>query len=308
MLEVTRGSVRSQVSARLLTQSLQALDLTGSLYFGYPVLATVDEPVTVDALLVSEERGLVAFRMVETAVQTEEQVEALREDLDKLFVALENSLRRNDDLRSGRRLAFDIQIVALFPVQPNILVNLDSNVLATPESLSTALANLPGMSSDLMRRLQAALQRVASLRPKKRRQKATDSESRGSTLRKIEQEIANLDQWQKRAAIESPEGPQRIRGLAGSGKTIVLALKAAYLHAQHPDWNIAVTFQSRSLYQQFTDLIRKFSLEQNIDPDWDNLQILHSWGGGGRPGIYYEIARHVGIAPQDFGHARRFSR
>jgi Resolvase, N terminal domain len=39
----------------------------------------------------------------------------------------------------------------------------------------------------------------------------------------IEREIANLDRWQKRAAIETPKGPQRIRGLACSGKTIVLA-------------------------------------------------------------------------------------
>ena len=36
---------------------------------------------------------------------------------------------------------------------------------------------------------------------------------------------------QGRAVIETVEGVQRIRGLAGSGKTIVLALKAAYLHA-----------------------------------------------------------------------------
>lgn len=46
----------------------------------------------------------------------------------------------------------------------------------------------------------------------------------------------------KKAAFEIPEGPQRIRGLAGSGKTIVLALKAAYLHTQYPDMKIAVTF------------------------------------------------------------------
>src|SRR5262249_59142237 len=54
-----------------------------------------------------------------------------------------------------------------------------------------------------------------------------------------------LDRWQKRGAIESPDGPQRIRGLAGSGKTVILALKAAYFHALHPDWRIALTFQTR---------------------------------------------------------------
>ncbi len=29
-------------------------------------------------------------------------------------------------------------------------------------------------------------------------------------MKRIEQEIANLDKWQKQAAIESPDGPQRI--------------------------------------------------------------------------------------------------
>ena len=42
---------------------------------------------------------------------------------------------------------------------------------------------------------------------------------------------------------------------AGSGKTIVLALKVAYLHAHHPDWTIAVTFNTRSLKGQFERLI-----------------------------------------------------
>src|SRR5437588_9874181 len=104
---------------------------------------------------------------------------------------------------------------------------------------------------------------------------------------------------QKQAAIESPDGPVRIRGLAGSGKTIVLALKAAYLHTQHPEWTIAVTFWTRSLYQQFEDLIRRFTFEYLMDePDWEKLRILHAWGGGGREGVYSQIASHCGITPQ----------
>jgi len=84
---------------------------------------------------------------------------------------------------------------------------------------------------------------------------------------------------------------QRIRGLAGSGKTIVLALKAAYLHAQHPEWKIAITFNTRSLKGQFKQLVNTFHIEKtNEEPDWDNIQILHAWGapgGGERTGIYY---------------------
>ena len=39
--------------------------------------------------------------------------------------------------------------------------------------------------------------------------------------------------------MEIVDGPQRITWTwQDQGKTIVLALKAAYLHAQNPDWNI----------------------------------------------------------------------
>ena len=50
----------------------------------------------------------------------------------------------------------------------------------------------------------------------------------------------------KEAAFEVPDGPQRIKGLAGSGKTIVLALKAAYLHTQYPELKIGVTYYTRA--------------------------------------------------------------
>lgn len=100
-----------------------------------------------------------------------------------------------------------------------------------------------------------------------------------------------LDNRQSQAVIETVQGVQRIRGLAGSGKTIVLALKAAYLHAQHPEWKIAITFNTRSLKGELRKLINTFYIEQtNEEPNWEKLQIIHAWGssrGGQNNGIYY---------------------
>lgn len=93
--------------------------------------------------------------------------------------------------------------------------------------------------------------------------------------------------------------------MAGSGKTVVLALKAAYLHSQHPDWNIAVTFYTRSLSQQYKDMITNFSYEFMGDiPNWDKLQILHAWGTTSEPGIYSEIAKRKNIIPKTFSTAK----
>jgi transposase-like protein len=61
------------------------------------------------------------------------------------------------------------------------------------------------------------------IEPAKKGAAVTNPSSRGAELKETENGTASLDQWQKAAAIESPEGPQRIRGLAGSGKTVVLS-------------------------------------------------------------------------------------
>ena len=53
MLEVTHGRAKNQLVANEIRSLLLEMDLTGSLYIGYPVLATADESVTVDALLVT---------------------------------------------------------------------------------------------------------------------------------------------------------------------------------------------------------------------------------------------------------------
>jgi superfamily I DNA and RNA helicase len=102
---------------------------------------------------------------------------------------------------------------------------------------------------------------------------------------------------------------QRIRGLAGSGKTIILALKAAYLHTQHPDWKIAVTFNTRSLKEQFRRLINTFVIEQSgEEPIWSNIQILNAWGAPGEPersGIYYQFTKLHGLEYADFQTAQR---
>ena len=164
----------------------------------------------------------------------------------------------------------------------------------------------------------SAIESVSTIRHTRGRRAIKRENSRGGKLRKLEASVATLDHMQSKAVVETVEGVQRIRGLAGSGKTIVLALKAAYLHAQHPEWCIAVTFSTRSLKGYFRRLINNFVLEQtNEEPDWDNLWIVNAWGGPGhidRDGIYHQFCRLHGIeyldfrsASKSFGRSRAFS-
>ena len=307
MLEVTIGRTKNRLVTDQLIEKLNSLSLDGSLYIGFPIIATADVSISVDALLVSEQHGLVVFLFADRDHYDSADAAAwqgLADRQDQLFVAVENDLRQHEVLRTRRRLAVTVQAVTLVPMGTRVPQSTDGYYAELSE-LPKVLREFPPLDLEYLKPLQAALQKVVTIKPPKRRSSVASPGSKGAILRKIEGEIANLDQWQKQAAMECPDGLQRIRGLAGSGKTVVLALKAAYLHAYYPDWSIGVTFFSRSLYQQFEDLIRRFSFAySNDEPDWERLQILHCWGGRDRPGVYSQIAAHCGVTPRDFVYAR----
>jgi superfamily I DNA and RNA helicase len=298
-MDVVYGQTKKKLIADKLVEVIEPLALHGTLYIGYPVIASADEPIAIDALLVSAEHGLTAFAFEPYLPPVEEKREwkRLKDEQDRMFFALQTYLAKYESLRRGRNLGLSINTLTVVPtitdVDPTFELQV-TDIAGLPETL----AGLQGLPPEYQTALNAALQRVSTLRPLKKRASVSTGSSRGGILKKLEQEIANLDQWQKAAAIGSPEGPQRIRGIAGSGKTVVLALKAAYLHAQNPDWTTAVTFYSQSLYQQFTDLIRRFSFEQSGDePDWSKLRLLHAWGASDKPGLYLEAAAEVGVVP-----------
>jgi len=306
MIDLVVGEKQNLFGADRLIESFQKpplSSLTGTLYIGYPVIASADEPVFVDGLLTTREHSVVVFDLRE--FHAGEGMDAARERQDDLFTAIQQKLISTKALRKGRELAVEVNVVTVSPALDHPIVN-DGFLAAPPNSLQSILSRFPPIEPELLAHVNAAIQRVTNIKPARKRNNVRSDTSRGAVLKNIEKQIANLDQWQKAAAVESPDGPQRIRGLAGSGKTIVLALKAAYLHTKNPDWRIAVTFHTRSLYQQFTDLIRRFTFEhKNDEPDWDKLQIRHSWGSSSQPGIYSEIAGRAGVSPMTLGEARQ---
>ena len=306
MIEIIYGKTKSPLIVDQLFESLQKKKLEGTLYIGYPILASAEEPIAIDALLVCNEHGLIVFDFFksETYPTKFDDWNSIQDKQDVLYYSVKNNLGRHQNLRVKRDLGVEINILTLFPEEPEFPESFEIHI-ATPDTAPKVISVFPPLDERFIKPLNAALQRVTTIKPIKKRAAIKTHDSKGAILKSIEKEIANLDQWQKRAAIETPDGPQRIRGLAGSGKTVVLALKAAYLHTQNPDWTIALTFQTRSLYQQFTDLVRRFAFEHSGDePDWDRLKILHAWGGSWKGGIYTEIAEHCGVTIRDFLYAK----
>lgn len=307
MIEVIWGSAQDKpLCSKSLADVISRIpDTSGYLYIGYPVISAPSGPLKLDGLLVSPEVGLIAFDLVEGTDMGD--FKARQDDVASM---LEVRLKPYAALKSGRNLKFDINVVTYAPVkqilpsaeQPYFIANGD-NIKSTIEGFSW------GQDQSVYKSLLAAIQVVTSIRAGKLKREPQKQGSRGARLKRVEESIANLDQHQSQAVIETVDGVQRIRGLAGSGKTIVLALKVAYLHSQNPTWRIAVTFNTRSLKEQFRRFINNFTIEQTgSEPDWNNIEIINAWGAPGdkdRDGIYHKFCRENEINFLDFSAAKR---
>tara|TARA_R100001443_G_scaffold36817_1_gene50627 strand:+ start:826 stop:3141 length:2316 start_codon:yes stop_codon:yes gene_type:complete len=134
----------------------------------------------------------------------------------------------------------------------------------------------------------------------------SDTCSKGHLLDLLNAEITNLDSDQHNSAMTIPAGPQRIRGLAGTGKTVVIAMKAALIYREKPEWEILVTFGTKALYYTLYNLIDYFinkvffadeSIINQEKINWkDRIKLLPSWGSqkNNEPGVYSTACEKYG--------------
>ncbi|MBF0553446.1 MAG: ATP-binding domain-containing protein [Nitrospirae bacterium] len=306
MVEITKGITHKPASTEQLLSFFEAHpDYDGCLYIGYPILyGAGGYSEAIDALWVSRKFGIIVFDLVEGA-----QLDDRTESQDAVYYTLKANLTNYPNLNTRKReLAIPIEVITYAPACQStnnyefVCVFNNNQLLENINKLST------DWNRELYEQVVAAIQSITTLKTSNKRTNVKKDDSKGAKIKELEKTTANLDRHQERAVIEYYEGPQRIRGLAGSGKTIVLALKAAYLHAQNPDWNIAVTFNTRSLKNQFKDLIEKFYVERKRElPDWNKLKILQAWGSPKNTGVYYEVCTTHGIEYFDFTGGKKYA-
>lgn len=135
----------------------------------------------------------------------------------------------------------------------------------------------------------------------------TKKTSRGAILGNIEASIINFDVEQFKAVVTKVDGFQRIRGLAGTGKTIILARKVAELHRDNPNAKILYTYYTKALNEivkkHITRFYKKFS-QGGTEPDWNQIDVIHSWGGKSLEGVYYKMCKINGIDSLDLSTAK----
>jgi superfamily I DNA and RNA helicase len=268
-------------------------------YYGFPLYKGDEEVLVARVLIASPAHGVFVIASSDAHTKLALSIEATT--LGEVYSHVYSKLLRSKLLRASKQtLSFGVHAIIYAPSARDLPADADDvEILVSDQALRDALANarrsVP-LEPPVFAELRAVIEGAKGLiRPKKRDVEEMLPQSKGQQASQAEQEILSFDADQRRAAIRQLEGPQRIRGLAGSGKTVVLAMKAAQLHLRYPDAKILYTFSTRSLYQHVQRLITRFYRQfADEDPRWENLRILHAWGGASTPGVYSETARQLG--------------
>jgi superfamily I DNA and RNA helicase len=168
------------------------------------------------------------------------------------------------------------------------------------------LPHMPALTDEQWETLKGVFRGEVSDREPQAVPSETTAESPLRVIHAVEARLRQLDEAQERVAQEAPEGPQRIRGLAGTGKTVLFAKRAARMHAAHPDWQIGFVFFTRSLYQQVRGLVERAYGDLTAEaPDPGQLHIWHAWGGKDITGFYREAALRWEQRPLNLNDAKK---
>jgi superfamily I DNA and RNA helicase len=299
-----------------LKENASILNLAESfLYHDFPIFKDIDGDVLIsEILIVSKQLGITIISVIKEA-KGEEELNHGAQQLNELHRILFSRLIRNKKLLASKlALNFNIQLLIYAP-------NLDKKSMKEVDEIpvSSSLNDVKNffegleagaLGTEEYGELVATIEGAKGLiKPKGRKPVEGDGIKKGNVANEAELEILSFDNYQKTAFMNIIEGPERIRGLAGSGKTVVLAMKAAITHVKYPEAKIAFTFYTKSLYQHVQRLITRFYRQfDDKDPDWNKLKILHAWGNSSNPGIYSEACASVGLRYLTFGEAAEQSK
>ncbi|MBP2617855.1 DEAD/DEAH box helicase [Chryseobacterium jejuense] len=294
--------------AKIVIDKIESLNIDNSFtYHNFPLYRgeVKDDIINAHVLFVSQEFGVIFFRCFEEKIELNQNELLKLDELDSHILA---KISRASELRNGRR---DLKI----NVTPKLFLN-DNIDLEGEDYVKIANINeviqsnkKETLSDENFSILTSTIEGSYRLNSKKER---TISESnpkentKGKILNIIQNQITSFDFEQKRAALNNIESPQRIRGLAGSGKTIILTMKAALYHIEHPEEDILYTYYTKALYGNIKYLIEKYYNEfsEYGSPNWDKIHILHGWGGKGVKGVYSTITEDNNITPISFIDAK----
>lgn len=278
-----------------LKTNQERLNLAKSnIYCDFPVYKDLDDDIIIaQILIISDFHGLIIFHLSDIVKKEEFESEISKtlSKLDNLYTIIYSRLLRNKELKNDRTtLKIPIHSCIFTPLitEEFTFESGDSQYIRNYKEIEPYFRSHENkISEDIYIELKTTIEGSKGLLKSKLRENIKEN-SKGEAVNQLEKEIAQFDEYQKSAYSSILEGVSRIRGLAGSGKTVVLALKAALTHLRYPNANIIYTFYTKSLYQHIQRLITRFYRQfDDKDPDWSKIEIMHAWGSSNAPGVYY---------------------
>jgi superfamily I DNA and RNA helicase len=317
---VTSERLQEDPLGRDLIENLKATkspidNFNSALYYDFPIYSDyegVDHKP--DILILTKNCGILAIKLISSVQSERESTQslfAMDESLNQFCSILIGRLLKSKSLRKNRsQLALSVTPIIFCDNADaeRIFDSSDSEIISSMQALLELISSLEDEEIDdnSFDEARSVIEGAKALtRSNKRIVENPEEHLAASALADLESEIANFDQKQRAAALITINGPQRIRGLAGSGKTVILAMKAAHLHMTRPNDKILVTFNTKSLKSSIKNLVTKFFRHyKEVDPDWNNIHIIHGWGGSSAHGTYSDACRRAGRTPLTYGSAR----
>ncbi len=257
----------------LLKKKLEVQNIVGSLYCGYPIYEQDKKKVTLRCIL-NCKYGIFVF------YGKDEEKKSYQRYITNIITTSE----RLSELFFSQNLNLEYCALSEFSIDCFI-----DSILKKNES-DVALAIFD-----------QAIQKCFGLNHEDNRV-IKKSDSIGSIIKKRNQSINSYDEIQFKSLYEDEFSNVRIRGLAGSGKTILLVKKMAYMHFKMRNLKLVYVFYTRSLKQYITKMFVEFyhDFDPFNDPDWNNVRIVHGWGSHNEEGFYYLCCKNCNIEPERY--------
>lgn len=298
--------LKQDINANLLVEKLRQKNLGDcNIYYNFPFYRgeTKDDLVSAHLLFLSKEFGVIFFRCLNSIDDYSLEEQKKLDELDSHIFA---KINKREEFRLDRR-------TLKIKVSPFVFINNSKSQQSDIISLEDIDRIIDDNKTTILSKeefyvLTATIEGTLNLKMKSDRKIDLTQQklTKGKILSLIQNKEATFDIEQKRAALNIIDSPQRIRGLAGSGKTVILAMKAALFHLQNPDAEILYTYFTKALYGQVKHLIEKFyrDFSDNQEPNWNKINILHGWGGNSLRGVYSDTCFENQISKISFNLAK----
>ncbi len=222
----------------------------------FPLFREDEDVLLSQILIISKHHGVIIFGAFSGSYADDlASLETHVHQTEAVFSHVYSKLIKNAKLRQSRTsLKFSAEAFVFASEAPEMEAREETKVLRSLVAVSDVLNGLhtePPIDSETLSEITSVVEGSKGLlRPKDRKTTQFHVGSKVALVKSLEDEIRRFDREQRLCFMTEVFGPQRITGLAGSGKTVVIAMQAALAHLKNPEVDIAVTFYTKSLYQR----------------------------------------------------------